>query len=146
MSSSRLNRAELALRDFALAFPETHEDFPWGHRAIKVKGKAFIFMGTDEGVFGLSVKLPSSRDAVLMLPFASPTGYGLGKSGWITARFKPTDKVPLDWIKEWIEESYRAIAPKRLVKEMDAGTAPAKAQVKAPSRSRKSRSTATRPR
>ena len=109
------DRAELALRDYALSFPETTEDFPWGHRALKVRGKGFLFMGGDEKVFSLSVKLPTSRDGVLLLPFASPTAYGLGKSGWVTCQFTRKDKIPLDWIRSWIEESYRAVAPKRLV-------------------------------
>jgi hypothetical protein len=76
-------------------------------------------MGGDEKVFSLSVKLPTSRDGVLLLPFASPTGYGLGKSGWVTARFTRKDRIPLDWIRSWIEESYRAVAPKRLVAALD---------------------------
>jgi hypothetical protein len=33
---------ETALRDYALGFPEATEDFPWGERAIKVKGKVFL--------------------------------------------------------------------------------------------------------
>jgi hypothetical protein len=41
----KLTKSEGALREFALKFPETHEDFPWGHRALKVKGKVFVFMG-----------------------------------------------------------------------------------------------------
>ena len=47
-------------------------------------------------------------------------GYGLGKSGWVS--FSPSDEaIPsLDQLKEWVEESYRAQAPKRLVKELDA--------------------------
>ena len=34
------NPHEMTLRDWALGYPGTHEDFPWGHRVIKVKGKA----------------------------------------------------------------------------------------------------------
>src|SRR5690242_2172301 len=59
-SLSLNNPHELALRDFALGYPGTHEDFPWGHRALKVKGKAFLFMGSEDGGLGLSVKLPHS--------------------------------------------------------------------------------------
>jgi predicted DNA-binding protein (MmcQ/YjbR family) len=111
----------LALRAYALSLPETHEDFPWGHRALKVRGKGFLFIGGDEKVFSLSVKLPTSADGVLLLPFASPTGYGLGKSGWVTAQFTRKDKIPLDWIRSWIEESYCAVAPKKLVASLAAG-------------------------
>jgi hypothetical protein len=62
------------------------------------------------------VKLPSSRDVAVDLPFAQPTGYGLGKSGWVSARFAKVSDVPIDLLKAWIDESYRAIAPKKLVK------------------------------
>jgi predicted DNA-binding protein (MmcQ/YjbR family) len=106
---------EKALAKYALAFPESTEDFPWGHRAVKVKGKAFIFMALEEGALSLSVKLPRSSHFALMQDFASPTGYGLGKSGWVTASFGPKEKVPLDLMKEWIGESWRAIAPKKLL-------------------------------
>ena len=50
-----------------------------------------------------------------MLPFTEPTGYGLGKSGWVSAKFPPAEKLPLDLLKAWIDESYRAQAPKKLV-------------------------------
>jgi len=107
--------AEAALRAFALGFPGTREEFPWGDRVVKVGKKVFVFMGTTEdGGFGLSVKLPSSGPMALLLPFATPTGYGLGKSGWVSARFEPSDAPPLDLLCAWIDESYRAIAPKKL--------------------------------
>jgi predicted DNA-binding protein (MmcQ/YjbR family) len=110
------------VREFTLGFPGAYEEFPWGHSAIKVKGKSFAFFGTDEaGVFSISVKLPQSRDVAVDLPFTEPTGYGLGKSGWVTATLKQK-KPPLDLLRAWITESYRAIAPNKLVKELD-GTA-----------------------
>lgn len=122
MPKKTLESIELELRDFAMTFPETTEDHPWGHRAMKVKGKAFVFLGgeKDQTELSLSVKLPQSRDMAADLPFAEPTGYGLGKSGWVTARFAKTKDVPMDMLKAWIEESYRAIAPKKLVKLLDA--------------------------
>ena len=109
------NRYEDALRKHALSFPETHEEFPWGHRAIKVKNKTFVFLGADESGLSVSVKLPTSGGVALTLPFAEPTHYGLGRSGWVTASFGKKEKPPLDLLREWIEESYRAIAPKKLV-------------------------------
>ena len=36
------------LRQFALGFPEAHEEFPWGECAVKVRGKTFLFMSIDE--------------------------------------------------------------------------------------------------
>jgi predicted DNA-binding protein (MmcQ/YjbR family) len=104
-----------ALRKQALSFPETREDHPWGHTAIKVRGKAFIFMSQEEGGLSLSLKLPQSREFALEYPFTAPTGYGLGKSGWVTASFGAKAKPPLDVLAFWLAESYRAIAPKKLL-------------------------------
>ncbi|MBK7976575.1 MAG: MmcQ/YjbR family DNA-binding protein [Deltaproteobacteria bacterium] len=109
------------LRLFALGLPETHEDNPWGHAAIKVRGKVIVFLSSDDGGLSLSAKLPESGGAALHLPFASPTGYGLGKSGWVSARFAPRESVPIALLEEWIEESFRAVAPKKLVKGWLAG-------------------------
>lgn len=120
MPKKTLDSLERELRDFAMKYPEAHEDHPWGHIAVKVKGKAFVFLGGEKDVkeLSLTVKLPQSRDMAADLPFAEPTGYGMGKSGWITARFAKVADVPLDLLKSWIDESYRAIAPKRLVKTL----------------------------
>ncbi|SES72661.1 MmcQ/YjbR family DNA-binding protein [Stigmatella erecta] len=104
-----------ALRDFALGYPGAHEDFPWGELVLKVQGKVFVFLGTDSDEVGLSIKLPQSNAAALMMPFATPTGYGLGKSGWVSVRFGPKEKPPLALLRQWIDESYRAVAPKKLV-------------------------------
>jgi len=103
------------LRDFALRFPETREDHPWGESAIKVRGKTFVFLGCSKERLGASVKLPQSREFALEYPFAKPTPYGLGKSGWVTASFAAREKPPLDILEAWIAESFRAIAPKKLV-------------------------------
>ena len=91
---------------------------PWGHHAIKVRGKSFGFLAADGETFSLSAKLPSSADVAVKLPFASPTEYGLGRSGWVTARFPRSAKVPVTLLQLWIDESYRAIAPKRLVAQL----------------------------
>ena len=110
------------LRAFAMGLPGATEDFPWGDRVAKVNGKVFVFLGLDPvpgGPIGLSVKLPATAPEALDLPFTKPTGYGLGKSGWVTASFEPGQKPPVEILKSWIVESYRAIAPKKLVAKME---------------------------
>jgi len=107
------------LRDFAMRFPLATEDHPWGETAIKVKGKVFIFLSRHDDKFSLSVKLPVSGPAALQLPFTEPTGYGLGKHGWVMASFEKGSPVPLDLIREWIDESYRAVAPKSVLASME---------------------------
>jgi predicted DNA-binding protein (MmcQ/YjbR family) len=109
-----LAQAELALRAHAMSKPGATEHFPWGERAIKVKGKVFLFMYAEEAKLSLSTKLPASHALALMLPFAQPTAYGLGKAGWVTARFEPIARPPVEMLCAWIDESYRAIAPAKL--------------------------------
>ena len=112
--------AETFLRDRAMSYPEATEDFPWGHRAIKVKAKIFVTLDHTGGVLSVTMKLPDSSSYALMQPYAQPTGYGLGKSGWVTCRFNAGDEVPTDLLEEWVEESYRAVAPKKLILALNA--------------------------
>jgi len=130
-----LKKYEDTLRETARGYPETTEDFPWGHPTVKVKGKAFVFfyMNEDKSL-SMSVKLPVSNGTALMLPFVQPTGYGLGKSGWVSASFGARDTPPVEILRKWLDESYRAVAPKKLVAQLD-GAPVAKAKAKAaPSR------------
>ena len=103
-----------ALRRHGLSFPEAEEDFPWGHTALKVRGKSFAWLDETDGVLSLTVKLPVSRDFALVFDFAAPAGYGLGRAGWISCRFGAGESPDLDLLKRWIAESYRAVAPKKL--------------------------------
>jgi hypothetical protein len=82
----------------------------------------FVFFGHDDTP-GMSVKLPESAEAALTLACATPTGYGLGRSGWVSVDFRADDCPAAEVLVDWVEESYRAIAPKRLVKELDARAA-----------------------
>lgn len=68
--------------------------------------------------FELAVSYRHSCQTALSLPFAQPTPYGLGKSGWVTAEFEAEDTPPLEFLEAWIDESYRAVAPKTLVKKL----------------------------
>jgi len=118
---TRLKKAAASLRKRALAYPHTKEDFPWGHSAFKVKGKGFLFTYLDEesGVLSLSMKLPLSGPMALTLPFATPTQYGMGKHGWVTSTFAATDDIPLDMLLEWMDESFRTIAPDKVVAQLE---------------------------
>ena len=110
------------LRGFGLTFPGAHSKSPWPeHDDLAVNDKTFAYLPAKGAeTFSLSVKLPYTGEVALELPFAKPTAYGLGKSGWVS--FTPGHgEIPaIDQLREWIEESYRAQAPRRLVKELDA--------------------------
>jgi len=116
---ARPNAAMDAIRKAALAYPETREDHPWGEIAIKVKGKVFVFIGeNDDGGFGFSVKLARSRTTVLKKKFAEPTHYGLGRHGWVSCTFAREADFPMKDALAWLEESFRAVAPKRVVDKL----------------------------
>ena len=111
-----------ALRAFALEFPETFEDTPWDETpATKVRKKIFVFYGGPDSP-SIAVKLPESAELALNAPGAAPTGYGLGRHGWVSVPLGE-GAPPAELLRDWVEESYRAVAPKTLVRRLDeAGT------------------------
>jgi predicted DNA-binding protein (MmcQ/YjbR family) len=118
------------LRAFGLAFPGAHTKSPWpGHLDLAVNDKTFAYLSIEGEPFSISCKLPESSEVALMLPFCTPTAYGLGKSGWVSASPPASKGVPVEMFKQWIDESYRAQAPKKLVRQLDeGGAAPVKAR------------------
>jgi predicted DNA-binding protein (MmcQ/YjbR family) len=108
------------IKTFALGLPGAYEDHPWGEDVAKVGGKVFVFLGIadDPSNLAMTVKLDESHEQALFVPGAAPTGYGLGRSGWVTVPLRGTTP-PLDVLKDWVEESYRRIAPKQLVAELE---------------------------
>jgi hypothetical protein len=124
------------LRAYGLGLPGAHTKSPWpGHLDLAVNDKTFAYLSVEGEPLSISCKLPRSGAVALMLPFAKPTPYGLGKSGWVSAQF-PADQPPppLDMLKAWIDESYRAQAPKKLIAVLD-GSPPARARPSGASRS-----------
>jgi predicted DNA-binding protein (MmcQ/YjbR family) len=111
------------LREFALGLPEAYEDHPWGETVVKVNKKIFLFLGIEEPTGkwspNIRVKLPESNGHALAAEGVTPSGYGLGKAGWVTIPLM--DELPeTEVLLDWVEESYRAIAPKKLVAKLDA--------------------------
>ncbi|MEP7158068.1 MAG: MmcQ/YjbR family DNA-binding protein [Chloroflexota bacterium] len=102
------------LIQYALGLPEAYLDHPWGEDVAKVRKKVFVFFGMPEGTdFGMGVKLPQSAPLALAQPGVTPSGYGLGDSGWVSIRFGEAS-LPYEMLRDWIDESYRAVAPKKL--------------------------------
>jgi predicted DNA-binding protein (MmcQ/YjbR family) len=101
------------LRAFAFGLPGAWEDHPWGESVAKVGKKVFVFFGVPdpERGFGMTLKLPVSHDEALALPFTETPGYGLDRGHWVTIHVP--DDAPLEMLTAWIEESYRAVAPRR---------------------------------
>ena len=107
------------LRAFAAGLPMATEEFPWGVRVAKANGRIFVFLGSAGSRKDvISVKLPVSFEAASTLGCSQPTRYGLGRSNWTTIDLNHAECPPVDLLEDWIEESYRAIAPTRLVAEL----------------------------
>ena len=106
------------LRAFALSLPEAVEDHPWGEDVAKVRGKVFVFLGST-GSKRISVKLEESHAHALAIEDAERTGYGLGRAGWVTVPLRAPG-VSIALLRDWVEESFRIVAPKRLVAELEA--------------------------
>ena len=108
------------LEAIALALPEAvRVDIEaWeGEPTFRVRKKNFIF--TNPEVTGLSVKLPKEEaEAVVATdPGAEPTGYGLGRHGWVSVLVgDDADEDRWQQITEWVRTSYTMVAPKTLAK------------------------------
>ena len=123
------------LRAFALGLPAAEEDAPWGETVIKVRrkpgvppwrkdgvgvhGPMFLWLGRrDAAAPAVCVKLTDSYEEAVQVGRAEPTtNSGLGQWGWLTF---PLAGIDMALAQDWVEESYRNVAPTRLVAELDA--------------------------
>ncbi len=118
VSPDRLRR----LRRICLALPEASEKETWGAPTWRVRDRIFAMQkGNFEGGRpSLWLKAPDGDQAALVASdphrfFAPPY---VGHKGWVGLYL---DGPSVDWeeLAELVEESYRLIAPKRLVAELD---------------------------
>jgi predicted DNA-binding protein (MmcQ/YjbR family) len=89
----------------------------WGDEpTFRVRGKTFIF--TDPSAHVLTVKLSKEEAAAVVAtdPLAEPTGYGLGRHGWVSVRIGRGGKDRWALVEEWVRTSYTLVAPKSLAK------------------------------
>ena len=107
------------LEAIALALPEAArvDIEAWdGEPTFRVRKKNFVF--TNPEATSISVKLTKEEaEAVVATePRAEPTGYGLGRHGWVSIDLgaKP------DWeqVTEWVRTSFTMVAPKALARQV----------------------------
>ncbi len=115
-----LDELEALVRTRALAFPGAWEDHPWGDTVFKAGSKVFVFFGRGDDAVHFGAKLPASFEVTLAMPGARPSAYGLGRHGWVSLELRPGREPKMDLVDAWLEESFRATAPKTLVRELDA--------------------------
>ena len=122
------------VREFALGLPAAEEDFPWGETVIKVRrkpgappwrkdkqgvyGPMFLWMGQcSVAMPAICVRLTTSHEEAVAVAQATPTTIsGLGQWGWLTVHLH---RVEVTLACDWVDESYRNVAPRRFVVELD---------------------------
>ncbi len=106
----------------AVALPRATQAHPLGKDVVKVSGKVFVFLGSEDDLEpGIGVKLPTSHGSALRLSGTRPGGHGLGRHHWITIPIR--SQVSESQLFSWVIESYRAVAPataRRLLNAADA--------------------------
>lgn len=124
------------MREICLALPGAHETLTWGEPHFRVGEKIFAGCGAEKGVVTLGFKLEKERARTLIAgdPRFRPAPY-VGKHGWVAIDAHDVD----DWdaVREFVEESYRLIAPKRASKALAKRAAPpssARPRTRKPSR------------
>ena len=118
-----------ALRAVALRYPEVQEGTACKKSSFKARKKAFLFMGMDDRSYNAMVKLRESLAEAAELAAREPDRYKVGAHGWVTATFSHDESPPPGLLDRWIAESYRVLAPKRLVAlPPDGGLPPASAE------------------
>lgn len=88
-----------------------------GEPTFRVRGKNFVF--TDQDASGISVKLPKDEAAAVVEEdeLAEPTGYGLGRHGWVSITVgEGAGEDRWQQVEEWVRTSYTLVAPKRLAR------------------------------
>jgi predicted DNA-binding protein (MmcQ/YjbR family) len=108
-----------------LKLPGAYEDRPWGSVHCKVDGKIFVGWGRDDdGHMSIGIRTDLDQQAALVKSDKRFTiAKYVGKYGGIDMNLGPKP----DWaeVEHFIVESYRLIAPKKRLKELDGGAAPA---------------------
>ncbi len=112
------------IRKICLAFPQAGEQETWGHPTFRVRNKIFTSCGAVEDPNGhevhvMTMKAAPGEQASLLAeghPFFFPKY--VGAKGWVGI----VVGADTDWaeVEELVEDSFRQIAPKRVIAELDA--------------------------
>ena len=106
------------VREICLALPDTVETMTWGSPHFRVKDKIFAGFGGEGERPTVGVKLEKEDASFLVAsdPRITRAPY-VGKHGWIT--MDVGGRVSWTRVREYVETSYRLIAPKRSIKKLD---------------------------
>ena len=116
------------IRKIALGYPEAFEKVSWG-RPVFCAPKIFVMFGGSvkgdtKGVYiqyphSILVKVDESdREALAQDDRFFYPAY-MGPSGWLGLDLKAARKVDWDEVRELVDASFRLIAAKKLVRQLD---------------------------
>jgi predicted DNA-binding protein (MmcQ/YjbR family) len=105
------------LRSICLSLPDTTEVEAWGHPTFRVDGSIFVGFGTDAG--GPCISFKATKGDQKRLTQSAPYYIApyVGRFGWVGMHL--TSGVDWDVVTGHILESYRLIAPKKVLAKMD---------------------------
>lgn len=110
------------LRANCLPYPETVEAVAFGSPTFQIRSKNFAMVHKPDERVSMWCKAPPGAQEAYVA--SEPDRYYrppyLGPAGWIAAWLSPECDPNWDEIAEIIDESYRLIAPKRLVALLEA--------------------------
>jgi predicted DNA-binding protein (MmcQ/YjbR family) len=115
------------IEKLALGLPEAErvDIEAWGGEpSFRVRGKNFVFANTDGTYVTVKLSKEEAEAVVATVPGAEPTGYGLGRHGWVSVDL--SERLTGErWeeVEEWILTSYTLVAPKRLARQVVSGDA-----------------------
>lgn len=108
------------IESLAMALPEAErvDIEAWeGEPTFRVRGKNFVFASKDSSGFSLKVDKDEAEAVIASDPDVDPTGYGLGRHGWISVTLPDrAGEDRWDVVREWIRTSYTLVAPKKLAR------------------------------
>jgi predicted DNA-binding protein (MmcQ/YjbR family) len=118
------------VREIALAFPEAFEKISWG-RPVFCAPKIFVMYGGNtkgdnpgeyiQFPYSILVKVDDSDRRALEQDRRFFYPAYMGPSGWLGLDLTAKKKVDWDEVHELIDASFRLVAPKKLIKQLDKG-------------------------
>jgi hypothetical protein len=106
------------MRQMALDLPETSEVPAWEDEpTLRVNNKIFVMGHPDSAWVSLKCTKDDQAELIAMDPETYKFAAYVGRFGWVSVNLRRVKKADLQAL---IVESWRQIAPKRLVKAFDA--------------------------
>ncbi len=105
------------MRSICLALPETQETMTWGNPHFRVKDKIFAGYSEkgDKRSIGFKLEMDHALELISLDERFTKSAY-VGKHGWVSVDANAVD----DWhyIETLVHESFRLIAPKRVLAQL----------------------------